>query len=56
MEKKVVASVDMSALCCGGRCPRVVRYDDGSILVEDEGKTITFNPEQADRLRSFLTK
>jgi hypothetical protein len=47
--------VTEETICCGyKRCPVVREYDDGSIVIEDEGRAIEFNPDQAARLRAKL--
>lgn len=53
--RKVVKVVDMANMCCGRRrCPIVTKYEDGSLLVEDDGKRIEFTPEQAHVLLDML--
>jgi len=52
----VKVPVHIESMCCGRRnCPRVTRFSDGSLLVEDEGRAIEFTTEQATRLREILT-
>jgi len=53
MTKKAVHEETM---CCGHRrCPAVTLYDDGSLDVrEDDGRLISFDPDQAARLRQLL--
>jgi hypothetical protein len=47
--------VDVTDFCCGRRnCPVLTRYNDGSLLFEDNGQHIEFTPEQANRLREIL--
>ena len=55
--KKETKSLDMANMCGGRRCcPKITRYDDGSLLISDEGQVVEFTPEQAVALEKFLTK
>lgn len=50
--KSIIASDNM---CCGHkRCPDVKAFSDGTVTVEDDGKLIEFDEEQADRLTAVL--
>jgi hypothetical protein len=44
-------------ICCGHkRCPHVVRYEDGSLTITDDGAVIEFDANQAKALREMLTR
>ena len=47
--------VHEETMCCGyKRCPRVQLFEDGSMVLDDEGQVIRLTPEQRGRLRELL--